>query len=143
MKDSELEQLIEADHRATDAFCQGDPEPKKPLYSRRDDVTLANPLGPPARGWDQVSAVLDRAAGVLRDGEQVTFERISAFETPDLACIVEIERSNVKVGGAEERSRVELRATTVFRREAGSWRIVHRHADTVTQHRAPESMITD
>ena len=31
-------------------FVKGNPEPAKELFSRKDDVTLANPLGPPARG---------------------------------------------------------------------------------------------
>ena len=39
-------------HRALEAFIQGDPKPVQGLWSKREDVTLANPLGPPARGWD-------------------------------------------------------------------------------------------
>jgi hypothetical protein len=43
---SDLGQIIEQHHRTVYAFVQGDPEPYKQLSSRRDDVTLANPLGP-------------------------------------------------------------------------------------------------
>jgi hypothetical protein len=50
MLDSDLAAFIERDRQALDAIVKGDPEPKKRLYSRRDDVTLANPFGPPARG---------------------------------------------------------------------------------------------
>jgi hypothetical protein len=39
-------------------ITNGNPEVYKALYSRRDDVTLANPFGPPARGWSDVSATL-------------------------------------------------------------------------------------
>jgi hypothetical protein len=42
MKDGELDKLIQQDHEALAAFCLGDPEPKKRLYSHSDDVTLAN-----------------------------------------------------------------------------------------------------
>lgn len=54
MSTSDLGQFTEQYHRAIGAFAGGDPEPVKKLFSRRDDVTLANPLGPPVRGWSQV-----------------------------------------------------------------------------------------
>jgi hypothetical protein len=41
MLDSDLAAFIERDRQALDAIVKGDPEPKKRLYSRRDDVTLA------------------------------------------------------------------------------------------------------
>ncbi len=98
-------------------------------------------MGPPARGWDQVSATLERATALLRDGEPCTFERVSGYATADLAYIVEIERSRMKVGGAAEMAPVALRVTTIFRREDGGWRIVHRHADPVTTPRSIESVV--
>lgn len=141
MQDAGLEQTIQQDHEALAPFLRGDPEPKKRLFSRSDFATLANPLGPPARGWREVEAAIDAAAALVRDGEPTTFERISECETPDLAYIVEIERSSVKVGGSDQLSEVALRVTTVFRREGASWRVVHRHADPITTPRAPDSML--
>jgi len=139
---SDLEHVMEEDHRAGDAFVKGDPEGKKRLYSRRDDATLANPLvGVPAHGWNQVAEALERAASVLRDGEPCTYERISGYATADLAYIVEIERTRMKVGGADEMVPVSLRVTTVFRREDDGWKIVHRHADPITTPRPPESLM--
>jgi len=141
MSKSNLEEVMEQDHRALDAFVKGDPEPKKMLYSRGDRATLANPLGPPARGWKQIAAALERAASQLRDGEPVAFERISEYATADMAYIVEIERSRMKVGGADDMVQVSLRVTTIFRREDDGWRVVHRHADPITTPRPPESML--
>ena len=141
MKDASLDQIIELDHQASAAFVKGDPEPKKQLYSRGDDATLANPLGPPARGWQQVNATLEAAASALRDGKPTRFERVSECETRDLAYIIEIERTVAKVGDADEPSPVALRATTVFRREGESWKIVHRHADPITTPRPAESIV--
>ncbi len=48
MQASGLEQVMEQDHAALAAFVKGDPEPKKRLYSRAGDATLANPYGPPS-----------------------------------------------------------------------------------------------
>jgi ketosteroid isomerase-like protein len=129
---SDLEQIMEQDHRAGDAFHQGDPEPKKKMFSRRDDVTLANPLGMTSRGWTEIEKTMEYAASRYRDGERIRYERISEFATADLAYMVEFERSRVKVGGADEMAPVSLRVTTIFRREDGEWKIVHRHAERMT-----------
>lgn len=135
-----LAEAMERDHRALDVLVTGDPEPKKQMFSRRDDVTLANPLGPPARGWAEVEKTLDRAVSQLRDGEPHRFERISEYATADLAYIVEIERSRARLGGSTEITAFSLRATTIFRREDDGWRIVHRHADPITSTRPVESI---
>ena len=58
-------------HRAGHQITNRNPAVYKELYSRADDVTLANPFGPPVRGWSDVSAKLDSAADHYRDGEVV------------------------------------------------------------------------
>ena len=128
-------------HRAGHEITNGNPDVYKLLYSRRDDVTLANPFGPPAHGWSNVSATLDRAAENYRDGEVVGFENVSTVVGGELAYTVEIERYRAKVGGAGDIVPVSVRVTTVFRREDGAWKVVHRHADPITTPRPSESVI--
>jgi ketosteroid isomerase-like protein len=132
---------LEEYHRAGHEITNGNPDAYKGLYSRRDDVSLANPFGPPVRGWSEVSATLDRAAANYRDGEIVGFENVSTVITPDLAYTVEIENYRARVGGAEELTPVSIRVTTTFRREDGVWKVVHRHADPITAQRPPESVV--
>ena len=140
MSTSELADAVEQNHRALDAFVKGDAEPLKALYSRRDDITLANSFGPPVRGWSDVAETLERAASNYRDGEATGFERVSDYATEELAYTVEVERYVSKVGGAADLSQVAVRVTTVFRREDDAWRIVHRHADPITSSRPAESV---
>ena len=45
-----VDELIEQFHLASDEFLKGNPEPVNKLWSRREDVTLANPFGPPVGG---------------------------------------------------------------------------------------------
>ena len=132
---------LEEYHRAGHEITNGNPEVYKTLYSRRDDVTLANPFGPPARGWSEVSATLDRAAENYRYGEVVGFENISTLIAPDLAYTVEIERYRARVGGGAEIVPVAVRVTTIFRNEDGAWKVTHRHADPITAPRPPESVL--
>jgi ketosteroid isomerase-like protein len=141
MELSNLEQAVEKSHQAVGAFVTGDPTPLGMLYSRRDDATLANPFGPPVRGWNDIAKTMDRAAEVYREGEAIGFELISEFATSDLGYVVEIERFRSKIGGADELKEFALRVTTIFRLEDGAWKVVHRHADPITSLRPPESVI--
>ena len=142
MADSaDLEAVIEQSHRALGEIVKGDAEPLKALYSHRDDVSLANPFGPVVVGWAEAAQTMERAASRYRDGEVAGFESLAKFVTADLACIVEMERYETKVGGADEASTVALRVTSVLRPEEGTWKIVHRHADPITTARPAESVI--
>lgn len=141
MSTSDLAEIIEQSHKALDLFSRGDPKPMKKLFSQLDDVTLANPFGPPALGWNLVAETMERAASHYLEGEATGFERISEYATPDLAYIVEVEHWRSKVGGADEITAFSLRVTTIFRREDGDWRIAHRHADPITTTRDPKSVL--
>jgi hypothetical protein len=46
----DVDQLLEQWHPASGEFLKGYPEPVKKMWSHREDVTLANPFGPPVRG---------------------------------------------------------------------------------------------
>jgi ketosteroid isomerase-like protein len=138
---SEHDLPLEEYHRAGLEITNGNPEVYKSLYSRRDDATLANPFGPPARGWSAVSTTLDRAAANYRDGEVVGFENVSTVVGADLAYIVEIESYRARVGGSDELTPVSIRVTTVFRREGNGWKVIHRHADPITSARPADSVV--
>ena len=127
--------------RAGLEITRGNPAVYKELWSRRDDVTLANPFGPPVRGWQEVSARLDLAAGNYRDGQDFEVENVSTVVTPALAYTVEIERFRTRVGGAAELTPVAIRATTVFRLEDSAWKVTHRHGDPITSMRPGQSVL--
>jgi ketosteroid isomerase-like protein len=136
-----VDELLAQFDLAVDDFLKGNPEPGKKVYSHRQDVTLANPLGPAVRGWEQVAATIERAAAQVRDGELVDVENVMKHVTPELAYIVRMERSEAKVGGQEAVTPISLRVTMIMRPEDGVWKIVHRHADPITTARPAESVI--
>ena len=137
----DLDEVIEQSHLALGEIVKGNPEPLKMVYSHLEDVTLANPFGPPVRGWEQAATTIERAASNYKDGEIVGFEYVAKYVTPELAYIVEVERYKAKVGGGEELAPISLRVTSIFRREDGDWKIVHRHADPITTAQPAESVI--
>jgi ketosteroid isomerase-like protein len=137
----DFEQAIEASHRALGLIARGDPSGFFELYSDRDDVTLANPFGPPVWGRAEVEEAGNRAAANYRDGRAVEFESFAKCAGGELAYMLEIERFEAKVGGSDNLSEVALRVTSVFRREDGAWKLVHRHADPITAPRPAASVI--
>ncbi len=139
----DFNQVIEKYHLALDEFMKGNPEPVQELFSHREDTSLANPYGPPVRGWDQVAKTTEHAASLRRDGRATGFEIVAKHVTAELACVVQIEHLESKVGGREEITPYALRATMIFRPEAGTWRVVHRHADPITTPQPAESVIQE
>lgn len=139
---SGLEAIIEQVHRALGEFVKGNPEPAKLVWSSdRDEITLGNPFGPFTRGWTQVVAAMDRAASFYKDGVVLGFERVSRYETPELAYTVEIERYKASMAGKEP-AEVALRCTSIFRHESGGWKLLHRHADPITTVQSGESLLS-
>lgn len=139
--DAALSEMMAQYHAAAADFIKGDPEPYKRLFSQRDDVTLGNPFGPVARGWREVSQIMDRAAALYEEGTITSFKNVSTYVTPELAYVVEVERFVVKLAGGGQVTPVALRTTSIFRPEDGVWKILHRHADPITSARSPESVI--
>jgi hypothetical protein len=84
----DVDELIEQWQLAAGEFVKGNPEPVKRLWSRREDVTLANPYSPPVRGWEQVAKTIEHAASLHRDGEFVGSEIVAKYVTPELAYVV-------------------------------------------------------
>ena len=128
----ELDEAAEAQLQAMKALVRGDSEPAKAMYSRADDVTLANPWGPTVSGRQQVQDMLDFVGTMFRDGECLGIERLAAYVDQNVATIVENERWRARVRGAQAPSSFALRVSTTFRREGGTWTVVLRHADPIT-----------
>ncbi len=139
----DFDEVLEQYHLALDEIMKGSPDGYKRVYSHQDDVTLANPFGPPARGWDEVAPTLERAASHYRDGEATGFENVAKNITPELAYTVEIERCQAKVEGRDDVTSIAVRVTTIFRPEDGTWKVVHRHADPIITLQPAETVIQD
>ena len=139
----DVDRLIEQYQLGLKEFVKGNPEPVKKLFSHTEDASHASPYGPPVRGWDKVSEVVEHAASLRRDGKATGYEVVAKYVTGELAYVVQIERAESKVGDREEISPYAVRATNTFRPEEGEWKIVHRHADPITTAQPAESVIQE
>jgi ketosteroid isomerase-like protein len=139
----DVDELIEQYHQVQREFLRGNPEPVKDLFSRREDVTLANPYGPPVRGFDEVAKTIEHSASLRRDGTFLGWQIVAKYVGAELAYVMQIEWAEAKIGAREDISPIAVRATMIFRSEDGEWRIVHRHADPITTSQPAESVIQE
>jgi ketosteroid isomerase-like protein len=139
----DVDRLNERYHLASGEFLKGDPEPVKALWSHKEDVSLANPYSPPVRGWAEVAKSTEHAASLRRDGQFLGYEVVSKYATSELAYVVQIERTEAKIGASDKITPYAVRSTMIFRPEDGEWKVVHRHADPITTPQPAESVIQE
>lgn len=127
-----LAQVLPGYDAAERAIHEGDPAPRKALWSRTEPLTLFG-AAVTGHGWDELSATFDWLGRSFSDCSFYENEVVAAEAGRDFAYLVAIERSAVSIDGTPRR--YALRVTTIFRREDGEWRIVHRHGDPYTADR--------
>ena len=121
---------------AETALHNGDAAPRKAAWSHADPVTLLG-AALSATGWAEIEEVFDRLQARFSNCASCEHEVIAAGASGDIAYIVAFEHTTASVNGSPPLP-YTLRATTVFRREGGEWRVVHRHADPVASEHAAE-----
>ena len=128
----DLRQMVSHIQSVSLQYLAGDPAPFQACWSHADDVTICGGWGAYEQGWTQVGPRLEWGATRYRGGH-MDFELLSLTSSGDLAYSVWIERGEVRVVGRDEYRPNTLRVTQIYRREAGTWKIIHRHADAVVE----------
>jgi ketosteroid isomerase-like protein len=118
---------------ANTAFVNGDPRPWLSMTAEKDPASIFGGFG--GLGESGVEEVHQRyllaARAFQPSGADVDFDYLVKDVRGKLAYTVAIERSDVIYTGQTEPQEQVLRSTMIFRLEKGSWKIVHRHADTM------------
>jgi ketosteroid isomerase-like protein len=119
---------VSNDLRAAEvALHDGDATARRAIWSRREPVTVFG-------AWrdavgraeaDELFTFLERSFSGCTSH---AYEIVAADVIGDMAYTVGLEHTQVIVDGADRT--YTLRVTQVYRREAGGWKVVHRHADT-------------
>jgi ketosteroid isomerase-like protein len=124
--DADAAEFVERCHRALKEHTGGNPRPYLDLWSDADDVSLMGGVGGHQVGLDQVTELLTAAAKTLNYETWDAENLVTGFDET-LGFTVELERLTRHVDGEIEE--MSLRATTIYRREEGAWRVIHRHGD--------------
>jgi ketosteroid isomerase-like protein len=125
----ELTAFVDRCHAAITEQSQGHPEPFLELWSHADDVTIMAAIGGYQVGFDAVRGLLTAASKTQQfDGWRA--ENVATVLGENLAFTVELEHY-AHAGDGEDKG-MTLRATQIYRREDGQWRVIHRHGDILT-----------
>ncbi len=125
--DDEIRQASEQFYAALNRELNGDPGPMVEIWSHGSDVTTMHPLGGREHGWDAVRDSWEQAAQALSDGQVSQDDLVVVPLTDDVAYTLGTENGQAKLG--EETVRIDWRATNIYRREGGEWKMVHHHTD--------------
>ncbi|MEQ1765279.1 MAG: nuclear transport factor 2 family protein [Pyrinomonadaceae bacterium] len=116
----------------------GKAEAFKSIWSHADDITLSGGFGGTIeKGWEAISKRLDWVGQQFSNGTNKV-ERLVSVSNGDLGYVVQLEHIRFNVPGQATESTKDYRVTMIFRKEKGSWRIVHRQADSNMTKQAPK-----
>jgi ketosteroid isomerase-like protein len=110
------------------ALHNGDPGPRSLIWSRREPVSVLGAMRN-ARGRDEIDQLFTTLARSFSNCTAYRYEPLAYDVVGDMAYTTGLEHVSVAIDG-QPRS-FSLRATQVYRREAGEWTVVHRHADMI------------
>jgi ketosteroid isomerase-like protein len=141
--DHDFEHFLRLYEAANSAFQNGDPSLWLRITAQKDPVSIFGGFG--GLGETGTASVHQRyllAATAFRpSGAKVDFQYLVKDVQGRLAYTVAIERSNVLYAGQSQRRPQILRVTMLFRRDHGGWKIVHRHADMMTELQLPTASV--
>lgn len=131
-RDGFLDWVKSALHEAELALHNGDSAPRRALWSRNEPVSVLGAWRT-AHGQAELDELFTRLAGSFSDCTAYAFELLAYDVVGSMAYTAGLEHTSASVDG--EPRTYTLRATQVYRREDGEWRVAHRHADTVSDDR--------
>lgn len=129
-RDDFLAWVKSALYQAELALHNGDSAPRRALWSRNEPVSILGAWRN-AYGQHELDEVFVGLEKTFSDCTSYAFELQACDVVDDMAYTAGLEHTSASVGG-QPRS-YTLRATQVYRREGGEWKVAHRHADTVAE----------
>ena len=122
-------------------FITGDPTLWKQNASQRDDATILGAFGGYGdKGWNAVGSRYDWASSQYEDsGAKIKVEYLNIGFSGDLGFTVAIEREEVRLSNQQDSTQRALRVTQIFRKEGGTWKLLHRHGDPLVEKKAPSA----
>jgi ketosteroid isomerase-like protein len=116
-------------YQAEVALHNGDARPRRAIWSRNEPVSVLGAWRN-AHGQQELDELFESLAASFSDCTSYRFELQAYDVLGDMAYTAGLEHSSASIDGQQRT--YTLRATQVYRREEGEWKVAHRHGDTVT-----------
>lgn len=124
--EDEVRKASEQFYAALNRMANGDARPLADIWSQSAGVTTMHPIGGREVGLDKVRASFAQVAEIASEG-RIRLDDQLIRVTEDLAYELGFERGQAKFAG--QQVSLDHRVTNIYRREAGSWKLVHHHTD--------------
>jgi ketosteroid isomerase-like protein len=122
-----VKQAVAQFYSALNTMFTGEIAPMMEVWSHAADVTYMGPGGGFEVGWKAISPIWEKQAA-MKLGGSVNSEEMKVIVGDNLAVVHNYEigkNTNVK-GKAQS---VDIRATNIFRKEDGKWKMIGHHTD--------------
>jgi ketosteroid isomerase-like protein len=113
-------------YAALNRLFNGNADSMEDIWSHDSTVTALHPIGDRTVGWDDVRESYQDIAQIAEQGQVKLDDQIIQV-IGDFAYEVGVDHGQAIFAGYQVT--LDYRVTNIYRNEAGSWKIVHRHAD--------------
>lgn len=121
-----INEAIDQFYGALNALIGGNIEPMKDIWLHEDYVTYLDPTGAYLVGWDKVLESWQKQAD-MHIGGDVHHEKLQVMVEGTMAVAHNYEIGNTEIDG--KREHVFIRATNVFLKKDGQWKMISHHVD--------------
>ncbi len=117
-------------YSALNVLFTANPDPMNEVWSHADDVTYMGPGGGFQVGWPQVFDNWKKQAA-MKLGGNVEPAEMHITVGREIAVVQNYENgTNTNARGKQEK--VSIRATSIFRKEKGKWKMIGHHTDLLS-----------
>ncbi len=132
MADHEFDEFLKRRLTASDAYVNGDPEPLDQIVPHSGEASFHSPSGDTVNGAEGVAARNRKDAAMFAPGSKNRFDILQQGSDGDLGFWTGFQIASACMAGKKDPVEMKIRITEIFRRTDGTWKMVHRHADTGT-----------
>jgi ketosteroid isomerase-like protein len=142
--EKEFRAFLREFEEGTNRFVNGDATLWNQHVSYADDATIMGGFGGYEAGGPAIRERYDWAVKRFRSsGSKMDYTYLTVGVSGDLAYTVTIDRGAVHLIDQPKPRPMALRVTTIFRKESGAWKLVHRHEDPLIDKTAPGAVIRE
>jgi len=128
-----FEAFMKTRQTVAQAYVQGDSTALAEIVARVLPATFFGPGGGHREGTEIVAAAYARDAESFEPGGETHLEVLHQGASEGIGYWVGFQHAKAKLRGDAKLKPMKLRVTEVFRREGQDWKLVHRHADLLSE----------
>ena len=122
----EVRKASEDFYAALNRMANGDASAMMNIWAHDEEVTAMHPIGGRQVGWDAIKESFERVAELASGGKIELFDQ-RVQVVGDAAYEIGVERGEFAMG--HHQTNIDHRVTNLYQREAGTWKMIHHHAD--------------